>query len=146
MIKIQPMVKEIILKDLEAYIALTEGYMNMSSYAYKIRTEVEQITKKRVTITSLVVSLSRIKKELKKQKPLIQDINIKNISTKLPISEIVYENSNKFIEELGTLHKGISLTRDDFFVSTISINEMNIIRNSIPAAARISLSFKTGML
>jgi hypothetical protein len=130
MIKIQPIVKEIILKDLEAYIALFDGYMNMSSYAYKIRGEVEEITKKKVTITSLVVSLSRIKKELKKQKPLIQDINIKNISTKLPISEIVYENSNKFIEELGTLHKGISLTREDFFVSTISINEMNIIVSS----------------
>ena len=70
MIKIQPIVKEIVQKELEAYIALTEGYMNMSSYAYRIKPKVEALTKKQVTITSLVVSLSRIAKELKKEKPL----------------------------------------------------------------------------
>ena len=130
MIKIQPIVREIVLKELEAYIALTEGYMNMSSYAYRIRPVVENSAKKKVTITSLVVSLSRLKKEFKKQKPLIQDVVVKNIITRLPLTELVYENSNKFIEELGTLHKGVSLTREDFFVATVSINEMNIIVSS----------------
>ena len=115
--------------------------MNMSSYAYKIKPEVEIITKKKVTITSLVVSLSRIKKELKKQQPLIRDIEIKNITTKLPITEIVYDNSEKFIEELGTLHKEISLSREDFFVSTSSINEMNIIVSS-KVASKVIKHFK----
>lgn len=130
MIKIQPIVRDIVLKELEAYIALTEGYMNMSSYAYRIRPLVENSAKKKVTITSLVVSLSRLRKEFKKQKPLIQDVVIKNITTKLPITELVYENSDKFIEEMGTLHQDISLMREDFFVATISINEMNIIVSS----------------
>jgi hypothetical protein len=130
MIKIQPIVKEIILKELEAYIALSEDYMNMSSYAYKIRPEIEKLTKKKVTITSLVVALSRIKKELKKQKPLIRDVVIKNITTKLPLSELVFENDNKFIEQIGTLYKEVSITRDDFFVATTSINEMNIFVSS----------------
>lgn len=130
MIKIQPIVKDIILKELEAYIALTEDYMNMSSYAYKIRPTVEIITKKKVTITSLVVSLSRIKKELKKQKPLIRDVVIKNITTKLPLTELVYENNNEFIEEMGTLYKKILISRDDFFVTTTSINEINIFISS----------------
>lgn len=142
MIKIQPIVRDIVLKELEAYIALTEGYMNMSSYAHKIRPIVEISAKKKVTITSLVVSLSRLKKELKKQKPLIQDVEIKNITTKLPITEIVYENSNKFIEELGTLHKEISLTREDFFAATISIHEMNIIVSS-NMADKVIKHFKT---
>lgn len=130
MIKIQPIVREIVLKELEAYIALTEGYMNMSSYAHRIRPLVENSAKKKVTITSLVVSLSRLKKEFKKQKPLIQNVVIKNITTKLPITELVYENSDKFIEEMGTLHKNLSLTREDFFVATISIHEMNIFVSS----------------
>ena len=130
MIKIQPIVRDLVLKELEAYIALTEGYMNMSSYAYKIKPIVENLTKKKVTITSLVVSLSRIKKEFKKQKPLIQDVVIKNITTKLPITELVYENSDDFIEELGTLHKDLALSREDFFAATVSINEMNIIISS----------------
>ena len=142
MIKIQPIVRDIVLKELEAYIALTEGYMNMSSFAYRIRPEVEILAKKKVTITSLVVSLSRLKKEFKKQKPLIQDIVIKNITTKLPITELVYENSNKFIEELGTLHEEISITREDFFVATVSINEMNIIVSS-NMAGKVMKHFKT---
>lgn len=130
MIKIQPIVKDIVLKELEAYIALSEDYMNMSSYAYKIRPRVEMLTKKKVTITSLVVSLSRIKKELKKQKPLIRDIDIKNITTKLPLTELVYENNSEFIKEIGTLYKEVSVTREDFFVATTSINEMDIFVSS----------------
>lgn len=130
MIKIQPIVREIVLKELEAYTALTDGYMNMSSYAHKIKPLVELATKKKVTITSLVVSLSRLRKEIKKQKPLIQDVVVKNITTKLPLTELVYENSGTFIKEFGSLHNEISLTREDFFVATISIHEMNIIVSS----------------
>jgi galactitol-specific phosphotransferase system IIB component len=141
MIKIQPIVREIVLKELEAYIALTEGYMNMSSYAHRIRQTVEASAKKKVTITSLVVSLSRLKNEFKKQKPLIQDIVVKNIITRLPLTELVYENSSKFIEEMGTLYKEVSLTREDFFIATVSINEMNIIVSS-NMANRVMKHFK----
>lgn len=130
MIKIQPIVKEIVLKELEAYIALTEGYMNMSSYAHKIKPKIEMLTKKKVTITSLVVSLSRIKNELKKQKPLIQNIPIKNITTKLPLTELVYENGDSFLKEIGSLHSNIFLSREDFFAMTTSTHEMNIIISS----------------
>jgi len=97
MIKIQPIVREIVMRELEAYFALTNNYMNMSSYAHRIRPMVEALTKKQVTITSLVVSLSRLRKEFKKEKPLIHDVAIRNITTKLPLSEIIYENSDKFI-------------------------------------------------
>jgi len=67
---------------------------------------------------------------------------VKNIITRLPLTELVYENSNKFIEELGTLHKGVSLTREDFFAATISINEMNIIVSS-NMASKVMRHFKT---
>ena len=97
MIKIQTVVRDLILRELEACIALTNGYMNMSSYAYHIRPKVEALTKKDVTIPSLVVTLSRIRKEFKKEKPLIQEVPITNITTKLPLSEIAYENTNNFL-------------------------------------------------
>ncbi len=71
MIKIQPVVREIVLGEVEALFALTNGYMNMSSYAYQIRPKVELLPKKKVTIASLVVTLSRLRKELKKEKPMI---------------------------------------------------------------------------
>lgn len=130
MIKIQPIVREIVLKELEASIALTNGYMNMSSYAHRIRPQVEALTKKQVTITSLVVSLSRLRKELKKEKSLIWDVPIKNITTKLPLSEIIYENTVKLIEELESLHKNISVSQEDFFTTTIGTAEVDIICSS----------------
>ena len=130
MIKIQPIVREIVLKELEAYFALTNGYMNMSSYAYLIRPKVEALTKKQVTITSLVVSLSRLKKEFKKEKPLIRDVPIKNITTKLPLSEIVYENTNKLMEKIDSLRKDTSVSLEDFFTTTIGTAEVDIICSS----------------
>ena len=127
MIKIQPIVRELVLKELEACFALTNGYMNMSSYAHHIKPKVEALTKKQVTIASLVVSLSRLRKEFKKEKPLIRDVPITNITTKLPLTEIAYENTNKFIKDLDSLHKNISISQDDFFTMTRGTGEVDII-------------------
>ena len=127
MIKIQPTVREIVLKELEAYLALAEGYMNMTSYAYHIKPKVEELTKKQVTITSLVVSLSRIRKEIRKAKPLIHDVKITNITTKLPLTEIAYERSSTFLRELESLQKHIRVSPDDFFTVTAGTIEVDII-------------------
>lgn len=142
MIKIHPVVREIVLGEIEAIFALTNGYMNMSSYAHRIKPRVEMLTKKDVTITSLVVSLSRLRKEFKKEKPLIHDVAIKNITTKLPLSEIVYENSNKVIEELESLHKKVSVSQEDFFTTTIGTGEIDIICSS-NMANKVLGHFKT---
>ena len=131
MIKIQPIVRDIVLKEFEAYFALTNGYMNMSSYAYQIRPKVELLTKKQITIASLVVSLSRLRKEFKKEKPLIVDVPITNITTKLPLTEIAYEKTKEFTKELESLHKNISVSEDDFFTTTIGTKEIDIICSSI---------------
>lgn len=141
MIKIQPIVRNIILGEPEAYFALTNGYMNMSSYSYRIRTEVEALTKKPVTITSLVISLSRLKKEFKKEKPLIQEITITGITTKLPLSEIVYENTKSSVEKLGSIQKNISISREDFFTTTIGTSELTIVCSS-NVANKITKHFK----
>lgn len=130
MIKIQPIVRGIVLGEVEALFALTNGYMNMSSYAYQIRPKVEFLTKKKVTIASLVVTLSRLRKEFKKERPLIHDVAIANITTKLPLSEIVYENTSKFFQEMESLHKNISISREDFFTTNMSTTEVDIICSS----------------
>ena len=127
MIKIQPIVRDIVMRELEAYFALSNGYMNMSSYAHRIKPKVEVLTKKQVTITSLVVSLSRVRKEIQKAKPLIHNVRITNITTKLPLSELAYENSNEFIKKLDTLKKNIDISPDDFFTTTIGTKEVDII-------------------
>jgi len=141
MIKIQPIVRDIVLGEIEALHALTNGYMNMSSYAYQIRPKVEILTKKKVTIASLVVTLSRLRKEFKKESPLIHNVAITNITTKLPLSEIVYENTNKFIQEFESLHKNILVSRDDFFITNMSTTEIDIIC-STNLASKVLKHFK----
>ena len=118
------------MKELEAYFALSNGYMNMSSYAYQVRPRVEALTKKKVTIASLVVTLSRLRKEFKKEKPLIREVPITNITTKLPLSEISFENSKAVVEELESFHKNISISPEDFFTTTRGTKEINIIYSS----------------
>ena len=130
MIKIQSAVRDIVISEIEAYFALTNGYMNMSSYAHRIKPKVESLTKKNTTIASLVVSLSRLPNEFKKEKPLIHEVAIKNITTKLPLTEIAYENSTEFIESLESLHKDISVSQEDFFTTTIGTTEVDIICSS----------------
>lgn len=130
MIKIQPIVRNIVLRELEAYFAITNGYMNMSSYAHRIKPEVESVVKKSVTITSLVVSLSRLRKEFSKGKPLIQEIKISNITTKLPLSEIVYENTKNSLSRLETFYKNSPINREDFFTTTIGTTELTIVCSS----------------
>jgi hypothetical protein len=130
MIKIQPVVRNIVMGELEAYVALTNGYMNMSSYAHRIRPTVEALTRKQVTINGLVVSLSRLRKEFKKEKPLVQEVAITNITTKLPLSEIIYENTDTSTSKLGSFHKKISVTREDFFTTTIGTTELSIVCSS----------------
>lgn len=130
MIKIQPIVRDIVMSELEAYFALSNGYMNMSSYAHRIKPKVEALTKKQVTITSLVVSLSRFRKEIKKAKPLIHDVRIKNITTKLPLSEIAFENNPSFVKELESLYKNILISHEDFFTVSLGMSEIDIICSS----------------
>ena len=130
MIKIQSIVENTVLGDIEAYEALNSGYMNMSAYAALIKADVEKLAKKPVTINSLVVSLTRVKKDLQKESPLAPKVVVTNITTKLPLSEIIYENSETAISQLESLHKKLSITRKDFFTATISTTELNIICSS----------------
>ncbi len=127
MIKVQPIVRDLVLCEIEAYYALAHGFMNMSSYAHRIRPQVEKYTKKKVTINSLVVALSRIRTELKKEKPLLQDVEITNITTKLPLTEIIFENTRTAVERLESFHKKVRVSRENFFTTTVNTAELNLV-------------------
>jgi len=148
---IQTAVNEIIAKDMEARLVLARGYMNMSSFAGHIKLEVEDLTKKEVSLNAVVVSLSRLRDELKREKPLLQDVVISNITTKLPLTEIIYENTAETIKKLESFHQKVSLRRDDFFTATVGTAELNIVCSSIIASSVLNhfgskLKFMTGNL
>jgi hypothetical protein len=57
-------------------------------------------------------------------------VPIKNITTKLPLSEIAYTNSEAFTKKLDSLYKNISISQEDFFTTTIGTTEIDIICSS----------------
>jgi hypothetical protein len=127
MIKIQDTVRDILYSDEEALFALSRGYMNLSAYAKQIEKVVEQKTKKNVGTPAIVVALSRAKKEIKKPDPLIQDIKINNITTKSPLSEIVFEKTPQLLAKLSSLYEKVKTSNDDFLAMTLSTNEITVI-------------------
>jgi hypothetical protein len=135
MIKIQSIVRDVVLSEPEASYALSQGFMNMSAYAERIRPEVETRARKSVTGTSLVVALSRIRGEITDVIALAPKVVIKNITTKLPLSELVYENTSASISRLESLHKKTRIPREDFFTVTTGTSEISIICSTNSVAA-----------
>lgn len=127
MIKIHDIVREILYSDEEALFALAKKYMNLSAYAKQIRKKVEEKTMKTVESAGIVVSLSRIQKELKNVHPMIQDIKINNITTKSPLSELVFEKNASILSNLSSLYKKVKTKQDDFLTMTLSTNEITVI-------------------
>jgi hypothetical protein len=127
MIKVNDVVESILLKDEEALSSFSKGYVNLSKYAKQIHKQVEQMTKKEVGIPGIVVALSRISKKLNSKHPLIQDVQIKNITTKAPLSEIVYSKTSESISKLAKIYERAKTGNDDFFTMTLSTNEITVI-------------------
>jgi hypothetical protein len=127
MIKINDVVQHILYKDEEALTALAKGYMNLSKYAKNIQREVKEKSKKEVGIPGIVVSLSRLAQKTNSKHPLIQDVQIKNITTKTPLSEIVYSKTTESISKLSKIYDKAKTGADDFFTMTLSTNEITVI-------------------
>lgn len=127
MIKIQDIVRDIVYNEEEALYSLSKGYMNLSAYASRIQKEVEEKTKKDVRVSGIVVALSRVQKSLNKVHPLIQDIKINNITTKSPLSEIVFEKTPAILSRLSSLYEKVKTTSDDFLTMTLSTSEVTVI-------------------
>lgn len=127
MIKINDVVLSILFKDEEALTAIAKGYMNLSQYAKQIQNQVEETAKKEVGIPGIVVALSRIAKKINLKHPLVQNIQIKNITTKAPLSEIVYSKTSESIAKLAKVYDTAKTGADDFFTTTLSTNEITVI-------------------
>lgn len=127
MIKIQDIVRDIVYNEEEALYSLSKGYMNLSAYAKQIQKEVERKTKKDVKVSGIVVALSRVQQTLDKTHPLIQNIKINNITTKSPLSEIVFEKTTNILSLLSSLYEKVKTTNDDFLTMTLSTSEVTVI-------------------
>ena len=129
MISIQSTVEEIVKKDAEAYGAMKRGIMNFSQYAHQIHGLVEGVCKKEVRHGSIVIALTRLSESKKDRsmKRYAPKVVIKNITTKLPVTEIVFEKTPQALSILSKLFGSIKTSLEDFFVMTFSTQEITII-------------------
>lgn len=127
MIKISEIVKTILYGDEVALYAISSGILNLSAYANTIKREVSARTKKPVKNSSIVVSLSRIAKTVKKQVPLLPLLKIDNISAKSGLVEITFDKNEHNRKLLNSLYAKPEFAQADFFTVTQGINEISII-------------------
>ncbi len=127
MLKIHDAVEKALLADEEALSAISKGFMNLSGYAAHIKKEVEAQTKKEVKLSSIVVALSRLQRKVQTTHPMIVDVKINSISSKSPVTELVYDKSDALVKKVASLYQSLDATIDDFLNITISANEIGII-------------------
>ena len=129
MISIQSVVESTLKKDAEAYASMKRGILNFSQYAHSIHGIIERVCKKEVRHGSIVIALTRIAKAKRGglMKTYAPRVNISNITTKLPVTEIVFDKTPIALAVLPELFKKINASVEDFFVMTLSTQEITII-------------------
>lgn len=110
----------------------------MSAYAKTIRREVEARAKKPVRVGSIVVALSRIRHEKTKQKPLVPNAEIEDLSVKSGLAEISFERTRENLARLRTLYGVHGAETSNFFMVTHGAGEITIVAPdaSLPRIAR----------
>ncbi len=129
MISIQSVVEKTLKNDAEAYSAMKRGIMNFSQYAHDIHAEIEKICKKDVRHGSIVISLTRLagNNKIGSMKSYAPPVVINNITTKMPVTEIVFDKTPEALQKLSALFTTIKTPLEDFFVMTYSTQEITII-------------------
>ncbi|MCX6751964.1 MAG: hypothetical protein NTZ87_00470 [Candidatus Nomurabacteria bacterium] len=115
MIKVSEKIEEIIKGDHEALFCLSRGILNLSRYARGIHKLVEQKTKKEVKLPTIIMALSRLKKEIKGVTPLVKEVEIDGMTVKTPLAEIVFEKTSTTISRLPLVQKSIKPKNDEWF-------------------------------
>ena len=127
MLPIPPAVEKTIRSSPVAFLALTQGILNLSAYAKSIQPNIESETKKSVRLGSIVVALSRLSKKITTEEPLLPTISIEDISVKSGLVEITFEKTEHNLQRLLELYKNKTLKTTDFFTVTHGINELTFI-------------------
>lgn len=127
MIKIAHVVEDIIMQSDDALAALQQGYLNLSAYSKAIHKQVECQSKKPVQLGSIIITLSRLKQDMKKVAPLFPKIKLDGIAVKSGLIEIAFERTEKNLDRLRDLYKNKRLTSSEFFATTQGASEITII-------------------
>lgn len=137
MLKVSEAVLEILTGSDVAMEALKDGILNLSAYAEKIHTEVEEKTLKPVKIGTIVVALSRTAENLDQIGSINPKIQLEELSIKAPLCDITFENTKENLRLVKSLSGQIPDSATHFFTVTQGIEEITIVASE---------SYKTSIL
>ena len=127
MLKISDAVRDILFSSEIAMSAFEDGVLNLSAYAKTICEEVERRTKKPVKTGSIVVALSRIRRESGKRQPLVPDAEVEDLSVKSGLAEISFDRTRAHLARLRNLYRDPAVNAGDFFMVTQGTGEITIV-------------------
>lgn len=126
MLNIADAVTDIISKDEIIHESLRYGVLNLSAYAKKIKSVVEEKTKKSVKVGTLVVSLARLRDRIIKEDPIKPSVKISKISIQTDLVELVFEKREETITALHNLDASV-FSQQDFFALSQGNYEITLI-------------------
>lgn len=129
MIKVNHIVEQIIRETDFVEHALSNNFLNLTEYARFIQKNVEKRTRKKVQLGSIVVALSRLKRQQSKGISKVK-FGISELSIKSPLCEIVYEKTEKNLKSLNKIYSDLNIDTSVFLTITQSSGEIMITINS----------------
>lgn len=126
MLKVTDIVLDLLKTDELALEASRAGLLNLSAYAQKIHTQVENATKKPVQKGTIVVALSRIVKHLPNTPLLNPNIALTNLDIKSSLSVLTYKKSIDMQRKISVLNPFL-LSMNDLFSMTEGPEKITII-------------------
>lgn len=127
MITVIDAIKTILKKTDFAEESLQHGVLNISAFARIIHPEVEELTKKEVSIASINMALVRYAKTVQGQTEEKKDLQIFNIITRGALVEYCYAKTNDTLDALSALQRSNVAARSQFFTSTVGLTELAIV-------------------
>jgi len=125
--KISDAVSRQVHSSLEPYVALRDGYMNMSAYAQTIRDDIEDRTSKEVHSGSIVVTLARLRKKLRQEHPLLPELHMQDISARSNLVEMTFDRTDATLRCLKDLYRNLPTHASDFLAVTQGARELCIV-------------------
>src|SRR5258708_290257 len=125
MLKVTEVVSEILQSSPVAFEAMRDGILNLSAYAVRIHSQVEEKTYKSVKKTTIVVALSRMAKGIQAVPSLRPNVFFDELSIKSPLVDITFDKTKVSSGLLRSLPQIIS--QANFLTFTEGISEVTVI-------------------
>ena len=140
MLSVTDYVRRIILDKPMFAEMLLKNYLNLSSFATDIIPQIQLLTYKTSTKSSVVMALSRVSKEIHNTQNI--DFKVNDVLVKYPLSEINFPIPIQFcVEQINNIYKNIA-SQENYYVNIVSGNSETTIFVNTKLKSLIFQSFK----